>query len=92
MTIRALNEFPVPIFPAGAIKPLGPAVPPKPTVSGEAHYNGYVVLDFIHQLSLSFIVGNIVKYVCRYKQKGGLKDLKKARDYLDQLIEREYGA
>jgi hypothetical protein len=28
-----------------------------------------------------------VKYVSRWKNKGGLEDLKKARHYLDKLIE-----
>jgi hypothetical protein len=28
-----------------------------------------------------------VKYVSRWKSKGGLEDLKKARHYLDKLIE-----
>lgn len=34
-----------------------------------------------------FLLGNIHKYVSRYQYKDGLKDLKKARDYLNWLIE-----
>jgi hypothetical protein len=30
--------------------------------------------------------GNIIKYICRYKQKGGAESLKKARWYLNRLI------
>lgn len=30
--------------------------------------------------------GNILKYMCRWKGKNGLEDLKKARWYLDHLI------
>lgn len=30
--------------------------------------------------------GNILKYVCRWKHKNGLEDLKKARWYLNRLI------
>lgn len=30
--------------------------------------------------------GNILKYTMRWKKKGGLKDLKKARWYLERLI------
>lgn len=30
---------------------------------------------------------NIIKYVCRWKKKNGLEDLKKAQWYLDKLIE-----
>lgn len=35
---------------------------------------------------LGFCEGNIVKYVARYKDKGGKDDLLKARWYLDRLI------
>ena len=31
--------------------------------------------------------GNVLKYVIRCNQKGGVEDLKKARQYLDWLIE-----
>lgn len=31
---------------------------------------------------------NVLKYTLRWKNKGGLKDLKKARWYLDRLITR----
>lgn len=30
--------------------------------------------------------GNILKYMCRWKKKNGLEDLKKARWYLEHLI------
>ena len=30
--------------------------------------------------------GNILKYICRWKNKNGLQDLKKAQWYLDRLI------
>jgi len=46
-------------------------------------------VEFIHKNGLGFIVGNVVKYVVRYKQKNGIEDLKKARHYLDMLIEME---
>ena len=32
--------------------------------------------------------GNVIKYICRWKKKNGLEDLKKARWYLDRLIEK----
>lgn len=34
-----------------------------------------------------FLVGNILKYISRYKFKNGAEDLKKARFYLDKLID-----
>lgn len=36
---------------------------------------------------LGFYQGNIIKYVLRAKKKNGLEDYKKARQYLDWLIE-----
>lgn len=36
-----------------------------------------------------FCKGNIVKYLSRYPLKGGVDDLKKARQYLDWLIAEE---
>ena len=30
--------------------------------------------------------GNVIKYICRWKNKNGLQDLKKAMWYLDHLI------
>lgn len=43
-------------------------------------------LDFITSNKMSFIEGNIIKYVTRYKYKNGLEDLKKALVYLERLI------
>lgn len=63
--------------------------PPKDDVSRPAHYTlGKIeVFDFIKAWELSFAEGNVVKYVVRAPYKGSkLKDLKKARWYLDQLI------
>lgn len=33
-----------------------------------------------------FLRGNALKYLIRYKQKGGIEDLKKAMDYVKRLI------
>lgn len=63
--------------------------PPKDDVSRPAHYTmgNIEVFDFIKAWDLSFAEGNVVKYVVRAPYKGShLKDLKKARWYLDQLI------
>jgi hypothetical protein len=34
-----------------------------------------------------FILGNIIKYISRYQEKGGKEDLQKASHYLDKLLE-----
>jgi len=36
-----------------------------------------------------FLVGSCIKYLVRFKDKGGVEDLKKARHFLDKLIESE---
>jgi len=68
-----------------------PDQPPSDTVNHPAHYTqgSMEVIEAIEGLSLGFHAGNIVKYVARYKAKGGVEDLKKARWYLDRLIELE---
>lgn len=46
--------------------------------------------DFIKAQKMDFTEGSIIKYLTRYKFKGKpLEDLKKARWYLDKLIEKE---
>lgn len=44
--------------------------------------------DIIKAWELDFWEGNVVKYVLRWKHKDGVQDLKKARHYLDYLIEQ----
>ena len=43
--------------------------------------------DFIISHNLGFLEGNIIKYVTRWKEKDGVKDLEKALHYLEKLIE-----
>ena len=45
--------------------------------------------EFPREWTTGFYVLNLVKYVRRYKGKNGVEDLKKARTYLDRLIEFE---
>ena len=58
-------------------------------VERPAHYNqdGIECIDYITSKNMSFLEGNVVKYVTRYKMKNGLEDLKKAQWYLNRLIE-----
>lgn len=45
--------------------------------------------EFPREWTTGFYILNLVKYVRRYKSKNGIEDLKKARTYLDRLIEFE---
>lgn len=58
---------------------------------GGRHYRNQEIQpwDYIASNGLGFFEGNIVKYVSRWKRKGGVEDLQKARHYLDKLIELE---
>ena len=58
---------------------------------GGSHYKDMVIqpVEFIEKNNLSFCAGNVIKYICRYKNKNGIEDLKKARHYIDLLIEIE---
>lgn len=60
---------------------------------GGSHYKDKAIQpwDYIVSNGLGYLEGNIVKYVSRYKEKNGLEDLKKARHYLDKLIETQEG-
>ena len=57
-------------------------------VDGPEHYKGYRVLQIINEFDLGFELGNVVKYVLRSRNKGGVEDLEKARFYLDWFIRR----
>ena len=60
----------------------------KHQVGGD-HYHVQAIqpIDFILANEMDFCEGNIIKYVTRWKFKNGIEDLKKARHYLDFLIE-----
>ena len=34
-----------------------------------------------------FLTGNVIKYIARFQDKGGVLDLQKCKHYLDKLIE-----
>mgnify|MGYP003122502637 FL=1 len=48
---------------------------------------GIETTDYIVSHDMNYVEGNIIKYVTRYKYKGGLEDLKKAEWYLARLIQ-----
>lgn len=47
-------------------------------------------IDYIHANQLDFFEGNVVKYITRYKEKGGKEDLEKAKHYIDLIIKYKY--
>ena len=62
----------------------------REAVNHPPHYNqgNIEVIDAIEDWGLDFNAGNVVKYVARHQHKAEpLEDLKKARWYLDRIIE-----
>jgi hypothetical protein len=58
------------------------------TQIGGSHYQLKIQpWDYIIENNLGYLEGNIIKYITRYKAKGGVEDLKKAQHYLSKLIE-----
>ena len=64
-------------------------------VNHPSHYkakNGMEVIDVIEAFTANLEgyeathTGNVIKYICRWKEKNGLEDLKKAQWYLNRLI------
>lgn len=74
--------------------PQNMAAPDKVTEKqiGGNHYQKMAIqpTEFIHKNNLSFLQGNVIKYISRYKQKNGLQDLQKAKHYIDLIMQFEY--
>ena len=45
---------------------------------------------FVIENKLLFPEGNVIKYICRHPYKDGKQDLKKAKHFIDMIIERDY--
>jgi hypothetical protein len=78
------------------IQPITHILPEKDDINHPSHYTqGQIeTIDFIidklnRDQFEGYVIGNVFKYCSRYKLKGGYQDLKKARWYLDKLIEME---
>ena len=59
---------------------------------GGSHYKKFKIQpsEFINKNKILFAEGNAIKYICRHADKGGKEDLKKAKHYIDMIIERDY--
>ena len=58
---------------------------------GGSHYKDMPIqpVEFIHANAIGYFEGNVIKYVTRWRKKNGVEDLKKARHYIDLLIDLE---
>ena len=60
-------------------------------ISGD-HYKRFVIqpVEFCQKNKLNYCEANVIKYVCRHRNKNGKEDLQKAKHYIDLLIQLEY--
>jgi hypothetical protein len=65
---------------------------PLKTQEGGTHYKGMSIqpAEFIHANNIPYLEANVIKYLCRHREKGGIDDLRKAQHYIDLLIHFEY--
>ena len=59
-------------------------------VSG-SHYKSFKIqpIEFIHANKIPYIEACVIKYICRWRNKGGKIDLEKIKHYVDLLIQLE---
>jgi len=62
----------------------------KEQVAG-SHYKDMAIqpFEYIHRNGIGFAEGCAIKYLSRWKVKNGVEDLRKARHFIDLLIESE---
>jgi hypothetical protein len=66
----------------------------QPALSKQVSGNHYKELkiqpvEYIHANDLGFCEGSVVKYISRWRSKGGVADLEKAKHFIEMLIELE---
>jgi hypothetical protein len=69
----------------------GSSFPANSIQIGGTHYKNLTiqVWDFIAANGIGFFEGTAIKYLARWREKGGVEDLRKARHYIDKIIEIE---
>lgn len=60
---------------------------------GGDHYKDLTIqpVEYIHKNGIGFCEGSAIKYLTRWRAKGGIEDLRKAKHFIDLLIEMEQG-
>ena len=61
---------------------------PKHYTTGEIECIAYIEDKLTPEEFRGYIKGNVIKYITRERNKGGDEDLKKAKWYIDRLIEK----
>jgi hypothetical protein len=89
--INMENNQRIPAFPTGGVPRVEPQNALEKQVGG-GHYKEFGIqpVEYIHANNLSFLEGNVVKYITRHKSKNGIEDIKKVIHYCELIIELEY--
>ena len=58
---------------------------------GGTHYSSLAIqpVDYVMDNNPDYLQGNVIKYITRYKYKNGLEDLRKAKHYINMMMDRE---
>ena len=58
---------------------------------GGIHYKKFKIqpAEFCYYNNIPYLEATAIKYLCRWKDKGGIQDLEKAKHFIDLLIEFE---
>ncbi len=61
---------------------------------GGSHYKDMAIqpVEFLHKNDIGYMEGCAIKYLCRWRSKGGIEDLEKAKHFIELLIEMEAAA
>lgn len=59
----------------------------KKQIGGKHYQSAYQHWDWVLDNDLSYLEGCATKYIVRWRDKGGVEDLKKAAHYIEKLIE-----
>ncbi len=63
---------------------------PVKEITDPVHYHFEIEpFDYIHDNDMGFAEGNVIKYITRWRYKDGIKDLYKAKKYIEMLISKE---
>lgn len=81
------------LLPPKALTPTGKTEPASALAvqEGGGHYKDLKIqpIEYIHANGIPFAEGCAIKYLTRWRSKGGIEDLKKARHFIDLLLELE---
>lgn len=89
-TILGPDAKPIPIVQPGPIVVVETLTPLATQVGGQ-HYKKCKIqpVEYVHANGIGYFEGTAIKYLTRWKDKGGIEDLRKAIHFIEILIELE---